>query len=64
MGTTLEFSNRELPSTRRSDTEQCKSAEQRSARRRDLLARVAAMLALAGLMVGGIALRVIMFVPH
>jgi hypothetical protein len=64
MGTTLELSSRELPTIRRPETGQSESAEQRRARRRDLLACVAAMLALVGLMVGGIVLRVIMFVPH
>jgi hypothetical protein len=64
MVTTLELSDRDLPTIRHSDTQQSESAEQRRVQRRDLLACVAAMLALVGLMVGGIVLRVIMFVPH
>ncbi len=64
MGTTFELSNRELPATRRPGTEKIESAEERRERRRDLLACVAAMMALVGIMVGGVMLRVLMFVPH
>jgi hypothetical protein len=60
MGMTIEFTERDLRIPRNAVADRHKAAAQR----RDRIACAVAAVALVALLVAGIALRVVMFVPH